>query len=299
VTAEPTPPEEQLAWEAGQRTRAAIAGILAGVLLLAGGIWSSSALGGSPTAEYLDSLLRLPAPGSIGADPSLLTSSFEFGKDREVSLIGSAALRSLGFLALAYAITFLAVATRARRPEMARAFVYVPLVAAVLLAVESALRAFAFASLIDRFLDGPRTVASLEDLRGTVGVAAEILQYLGTFGLAVGLVVVSLNAMRAGLLTRFMGYLGIITGFLMVLVSPLIPALPLWLIALGVLFSGRWPRGAPPAWRTGRAEPWPSQQEVARARRAARSGPEPATDGPPPAAATPRSSQRRKRKRRT
>jgi hypothetical protein len=298
VAAEPTPPEEQLAWEAGQRTRAAVAGILAGLLLLAGGIWSSSALGGSPTAEYLDSLLRLPQPGSIGDDPSLLASSFEFGKDREASLIGSAALRSLGFLALAWAMTYLAVATRARRPEMARAFVYVPLVAGVLLAVESGLRAFAFTSLIGAFLDGPRTVASLDDLRGSVGIAAEILQYLGTFGLAVGIVVVSLNAMRAGLLTRFMGYLGIITGFLMVLVSPLIPALPLWLMALGVLFSGRWPRGAPPAWRTGRAEPWPSQQEVARARRAARAGPEPATDGPPPAAAR-QAAQRRKRKRRT
>ena len=33
--------------------------------------------------------------------------------------------------------------------------------------------------------------------------------------------------------------------------------LPFWLVALGVLFLGRWPRGVPPAWSTGRAQPWP------------------------------------------
>jgi hypothetical protein len=264
-----------------------------------GAIWSNVALSGSPTSEYLDSLLRLPEPGSIADQRSLLTESFQFAQDREVSLLGSAVVRSLGFLALAWVMTYLAVATRARRPEMARPFVYVPLVSAVLLAVESTMRAFAFRSLIGDFLAGTRTVGSLDDLRGTVGVAAEILQYVGTFGLAVGLVVVSLNAMRAGLLTRFMGYLGIVTGFLLVLISPLIPALPLWLIALGVLVSGHWPRGAPPAWRTGRAEPWPSQQQIAEARRAARGGPEPATDGPPTTAAAEASARRRKRKRRS
>ncbi|MEA2217731.1 MAG: hypothetical protein QOJ35_357, partial [Solirubrobacteraceae bacterium] len=35
-----------------------------------------------------------------------------------------------------------------------------------------------------------------------------------------------------------------------------------WLIALGVLFLGRWPAGQPPAWVTGEAQPWPSQQEL-------------------------------------
>ena len=69
---------------------------------------------------------------------------------------------------------------------------------------------------------------------------------------------VSLSAMRVGLLTRFLGYLGIIAGVLTII--PLVP-IPIveayWLLALAYLFSGRWPSGVPPAWTSGRAEPWP------------------------------------------
>jgi hypothetical protein len=35
-----------------------------------------------------------------------------------------------------------------------------------------------------------------------------------------------------------------------------------WLVALAYLISGRWPTGVPPSWRSGRAEPWPSAQEL-------------------------------------
>ena len=51
--------------------------------------------------------------------------------------------------------------------------------------------------------------------------------------------------MRVGLLTRFMGVLGIIVGVLFII--PLGSSLPIvqafWLCALGALFLGRWPRG--------------------------------------------------------
>ena len=40
---------------------------------------------------------------------------------------------------------------------------------------------------------------------------------LGSLTLAVGLVLVSLNAMRVGLLTRLLGYLGIVAGAMLVL----------------------------------------------------------------------------------
>jgi hypothetical protein len=62
------------------------------------------------------------------------------------------------------------------------------------------------------------------------------------------------------------------------------------------------PGGAPPAWRTGDAEPWPSQRDVAKARRAAREpAPEPEPElphGTAPARPHP-SSKKRKRKRRS
>ena len=75
--------------------------------------------------------------------------------------------------------------------------------------------------------------------------------------------------MRVGLLTRFMGVLGIICGALIVL--PILSPLPIvqtfWLGAMAVLLAGRWPNGLPPAWETGEAVAWPSQSEVREARR--------------------------------
>ena len=121
---------------------------------------------------------------------------------------------------------------------------------------------------------------------------------------------ISLNAMRVGLLTRFMGVLGIITGGLQILPfgGPLPVVQCFWLLMLALLFLGRWPNGQPPAWRTGNAEPWPSAAERARAaparvRGGARRGPEPEAPSaePEPVAAGPSpsaSARKRKRKRR-
>ena len=128
---------------------------------------------------------------------------------------------------------------------------------------------------------------------------------------------VSLNAMRCGLLTRFMGILGIIGGVLYVFPTA-VHAFPFvfWLVFLGVLIGGHWPNGVPPAWASGQAEPWPSSQEVreqreerGRSASAARGRagepepePEPApVDAVPAGAQTPAphpSSKKRKRKRR-
>ena len=120
---------------------------------------------------------------------------------------------------------------------------------------------------------------------------------------------ISLNAMRVGLLTRFMGVLGIITGALQIL--PLAGPLPVvqcfWLLLLGLLFRGRWPGGQPPAWRTGNAEPWPSSAEMREQRQraaAARRGEVVEPPEPEPGrrrgrrALARRSARKRKRKRR-
>jgi hypothetical protein len=116
-------------------------------------------------------------------------------------------------------------------------------------------------------------------------------------------VLISINAMRVGLLTRFMGILGVIVGVLFVI--PIGSQLPIvqcfWLISVGLLFLARWPGGVPPAWDTGRAEPWPSQQELREARQGAGPAPAPGTDddAPEAPAGVPHpSSKKRKRKRR-
>jgi hypothetical protein len=113
--------------------------------------------------------------------------------------------------------------------------------------------------------------------------------------------------MRAGLLTRFMGFLGIIVGALFVL--PLAPGPPVvqsfWLAALAALLLGKWPSGVPPAWAAGREIRWPTRQEMvekAAKERERRQGgaaePEAATAAAPaPTGGRTRASAARKRKR--
>jgi hypothetical protein len=116
----------------------------------------------------------------------------------------------------------------------------------------------------------------VEDSQGTVVAAA---LFAGTLSLAFAYVIVSLNAMRAGLLSRFMGVLGIIVGALIVL--PLLPSgVPVvevfWFGALSALFLGYWPGGRGPAWETGEPVPWPTAAE----RRGLAQDPEPTAPAP-------------------
>jgi hypothetical protein len=299
---------QQRAWEARQRPFAAIAAGLAAVLGLGADIWSTGVVRGAPSSGYVDALQRATAPGPLGAETSNRTGYFQWISDHSVGLIGSNVLKGLSFLALAWALTFLAAATRARRPIVARPVLYVPIVGAILSALAAVGTAVGYASEVNAFLDGPHTVTRAADAgNGTLLVTSQLIGLAGGLALAVGFVFVSLNAMRAGLLTRFMGILGCIIGVLVVIpIGPLPIVQTFWLGALAALFLGQWPRGMPPAWASGKEEPWPSQAEVAQKRRAAmdarrgggRGGaapapaPAPATPGPTPARA------KKKRKRR-
>ena len=121
------------------------------------------------------------------------------------------------------------------------------------------------------------------------------------------------NRIPRRLLTRFMGVLGIIVGVLFVIpLGTLQVVQPFWLLTLTALFLGRWPNGVPPAWKTGKAEPWPTQQEMreerektkaARAKATGNGDAEPEPEPEPAAAvassgARHSSSKKRKRKRR-
>jgi hypothetical protein len=299
--------EQQLAWEARQRPRAAVAAILAAVLTLAGYMWAGIALRDTPESGWLEALGQAGQDGPVGRLPSQKVATYEFYQDNAVTLIGSGVVRALALLALAWVITFIAVATRARRPEFIRIAVYITLVGAVLYAFSTVLGPVGTVLAIDDFLDGPRTVDDARDIGGsTLLITASLIGQLGPLAVVAGLFLVSLNAMRVGLLTRFLGILGVISAVLMVL--PLMP-LPVvqtfWLLGVGLLLLGVGRAGLPAAWRTGNAEPWPSAMQGAERRRAAEERKQGITRDEPQPEATPvpagrehPSSKKRKRKRR-
>jgi hypothetical protein len=297
--------EQQLAWEARQRPRAGAAAIAAAVLGLASPMWRVIGLSDAPQAGFLESLGQAAQSGPIGRMQSTRIATYEYYDEHALTLIGSGVVGALGLLALAWVVTFLAAATRARRPEFIRIAVYITLVGAVLNAISSILGPAGSVLAISDFLEGPRTVDTARDVGGgTLLITASLLGQIGQLAVVAGIFLVSLNAMRVGLLTRFLGILGVVSAILLVI--PLIP-LPLvmafWLMSLGLMLLGV--GNLPPAWRTGRAEPWQTALEGAQRRRReeerkqgiARPEPEPEHE-PVPAGRPHPSSKKRKRKRR-
>jgi hypothetical protein len=298
-------PEEQLAWEARQRPRAGAAAIIAGFTSVLAILWFRLAIQDAPRVGFLDALREAFESGPVGDRPSLRTPIFEYFADRPLVFIGTGVLQAISMAGLAWAVTFLAAAARARRPELPRYLLYVTLVGAVLVGVSSLLNGIGSVLAFNDFLDSDRTVDAARDISGQPLLATAILiGQLAPLALAAGLLLVSLNAMRVGLLTRFLGVLGMISGGLTVfssffLFAPFVQAF--WMLALGFVFLNLGRQGAPPAWRTGNAEPWPSQREVAAARRAERQPPAAPEDAEPqhvPAGRPHPASKKRKRKRR-
>jgi hypothetical protein len=304
--AEPGSPQQQLEWEARRRPRAAWAAAAAGVFIFAGQLTQAILSNRAPSASFLESLEHAQRPGEIGALPSLQLPIAEYLSDHAPWLILTFALQGIGFFGLAYALTFLAAATKARRAAFPKIGLYLPVVGGVLAGVSAFGRGIGRTLDVSAFLDGSRTVDEAKDIGlGGLSLVSEVVYYPASLALAAGIIVVGLQAMRAGLLTRFLGVLGVIVGLLQVIqIVPLPLVQSYWFLALAVLFWGRRPSGVPPAWRTGREEPWPSQREIAEERGKQRGAREPRPEREPepqpvPAGAAPHAAtSKRKRKRR-
>ena len=243
--------DEQLLYETRVRNRQAVVSALAGILLLAAAIVQLS--GPHTTIDELT--------------VDLITANKRFPLD-----LIAAVLNALGSLALAWTLMFLFGASRARRPELKSFIKYIAIAGGVLAAITGVVYAIVVAIKVHEFVTtGAQTYDEANNLTSSAGLLS--LQLLGQAAallIAVGFVLVSLNAMRVGLLSRFMGYLGIFAGVLVLFQITQVPIVQAyWLLAFGYLVSGRWPTGVPPAWRSGRAEPWPSSQQMRASRLAA------------------------------
>jgi len=264
------------AWEARWARPAALAAFAAATLPIAGAIVPRLLLDG-PLRNRVDLLL---AAGRDGA-----------------AFVAGGLVQALGMVALAAVFLYLYSAARVRYRSTPPVAGVLAVVGPLLLAGVYVATQVAFTSIGAEFAaSGPRTVARYDQIvrEGSLATVESIRFGAGAaFGIA--WILISLSVMRAGLVSRFVGTLGIVIGVLNAI--PIILPVVLqtfWLGAIGVLLLDRWPGGRGPAWETGEATPWPAPARASRASRAAaRDAPEETADnGEPPARAS------RKRKRR-
>ena len=190
-------------------------------------------------------------------------------------------LQAIGVAVLFVVLRYLYRVTKYRRDNLPRAVLplatYAP----------PALGVFALVGTIQRLDAVERVTAKLplppdvaielsKDEQATGGaVIVGVVGSVAALSIAAAFILLSQNARKAGLLSNFIGIIGIIVGAFLVL-GPLLGSvlgpIPIvqwfWLGALAALFLGYWPGGRPPAWETGEEEPWPSAQEIRAAREA-------------------------------
>jgi hypothetical protein len=237
--------DEQLAAERRRGRIAGFASILAGLAFAGGAYWYQFATRDQPEHNKADILRYFHA--------------------HDFDLLASSLLQGVGMLLISIPAYHLFRAARERNPEQANVVLVMGLLGPLAFAATLFLRSIALTVLASDFVDRPsQTLSAARDAFDSPAIrVAEGLGIVGALSLGFWFVKGSLDFMRLGLLGRFMGVLGIALGPALVLGFGLL-VMPVWLIALGVLFMGWWPRGLPPAWVTGRAEPWESLREPAR-----------------------------------
>jgi hypothetical protein len=235
---------DRLSYESRVRPRVAVAAVLAGVALVAAAV------------------MQLSGPHTNVAE---LTLGLILEHKRFALDLGGAVVQAAAWLAAAWALWFLFGSVRARDNQTQKFIGYLSLVGAPLTAIGIVGYISVYGVQANHFFNhGPQTYPQANQLMGASSLAIfQVMDYAGELLLAVAFVLTAMQGMRVGLLTRFMGYLGVIAGILVLFVITPVPVVQAyWLVALGVLFSGRWPSGTPAAWASGRPEPWPSSQEI-------------------------------------
>jgi hypothetical protein len=181
-------------------------------------------------------------------------------------LLASTVLRGLSFVLLCVPLLYLFRAARARNERVSGAMIGFAFIGPILLAAQGAIAWVAQTQVASDFLaqadTGGDIYTLLDDLvedSGAFDVASNLL-FPAILGMLVAMIYIPLQAMRAGLLTRFFGTLGMALGAGMLFIVPAIALLTItvWFLWLGLMFIDKLPGGPrPPAWEAGVAIPWP------------------------------------------
>jgi hypothetical protein len=264
--------EEQLQWERRWAPGAAAAAFVAAVLPIVATIYASSLLGQLPTNRDDIFLQKVHAHGSGYVVAGIIT--------------------SIGTLLLAPVLVYLYRAIKARRPQIPRIALILAVAAPLVAGGAGIARQVVFVQAADQFVkqgqhpvtdaqnqklhsitDRQQYLTEIEKLSPT-GRAKDKIQsgsvatvaYIGLVAnlmLGTAFVLIGMHAMRSGVMSKFMGVLGVIVGALTAV--PLLGGAPVvqlfWLIAVGVLILNRWPQGRGPAWDAVDSIPWPTAQD--------------------------------------
>lgn len=253
---------EQVAGETDRRARLAVPAVAGGVVYLLSAIIVESTLKAAPTVGIIEGL-RSAFAGEANPPESPRTAEVKYISHHAFALIAGSTLAVVAIGALTMILLLLFDATRFRRPQtwaMARPLV---LFGGIAFAAVSLGHQIVAALETHKFAVGHDHSANAVDqalTKSTPNLVIAYIALLAGLALAAGMIAVVLNALRVGLLPRWMGILGIFTGLLIFLPIggaelQVVPSF--WMVMMGILLIGKWPNGQPPAWEDGEARPWP------------------------------------------
>jgi hypothetical protein len=233
---------EQIADERRRGRLAAGVAVIAAALFAASAIWSQSLSGDAPERN----------------GPALL----RFFDRHVTALVGSSTLRGVALLLLVFVPLHLYRATKARRPEEPQVVLAMGIYGPVAAGIGTIVVGIALAASASSFTDRQfQTIHAADDAFRTVQLLG-LLSFSGSLALAFWFVKGCLDAMRIGLMSRFMGVVGIILGPGLVVFSAAFQfLLPVWLVAVAGLFAGLTFGAKPPAWDAGEAIAPPSARD--------------------------------------
>jgi len=312
--AEKTERRERVAFELDRRRRLAVPALAGGVLYIMGAVTTTSALSGAPSVGLLQGIA--PAiHGEKAAPTSPKVGVLQFISNHAGALIAGALMTAISVVALVLVLAFLHGATRYRRAQMFPATRALIVYGGLAYAIATLVHWLFYVVESKKFIESSDHSASAAE-HALTGAAVQIVGAVAVFGglfLAAGMVILMMNALRVGLIVRWLAILGMFVGLLIFIPIggeqlQVVPAL--WLVFTGILFFGKWPGGDPPAWQAGEAVPWPpggrrgqkAQQQERGSRRKGQAVPTP-TPAPqaaadPQSAATVQASAPRKRRKR-
>lgn len=288
-------PEETLTIERGWLPKAGLVAIVAGILPLIALVLQTMATSGMSNdvgdVKSVAQSLTVYGAGEQGA--GLAGRQVEIAThlgDNAALMIAVAVVSALSLVLIGPVLMGLLRSAWRRRPSFPRWFFWAPVVGGLAFGIGTtvamaygALELADFASLPAAERTNAAAIDALnaraDDLGGVL-----IVTVIGQMLVAIGIGSAALSAMNVGLLTKLMGFLGVILAAITVLSfldqQGLLRAF--WFIALGVTLLGKWPSGRPAAWETGKAEPWPTRAQLMEAAERAREAQQSEADVPAP-----------------